>query len=38
MLSSSENIEKLISELESLPGVGRKSAGRLLLLMHQRKK
>ncbi|MBO6119448.1 MAG: recombination protein RecR [Lachnospiraceae bacterium] len=29
MLSSSENIEKLISELESLPGVGRKSAGRL---------
>ena len=29
MLSSSENIEKLISELANLPGVGRKSAGRL---------
>ena len=29
MLSSSENIEKLISELNNLPGVGRKSAGRL---------
>lgn len=29
MLSSSENIEKLISELTNLPGVGKKSAGRL---------
>ena len=29
MISSSENIEKLISELSNLPGVGRKSAGRL---------
>ena len=29
MLSSSENIERLISELGNLPGVGRKSAGRL---------
>ena len=29
MISSSENIEKLISELANLPGVGRKSAGRL---------
>ena len=29
MLSSSENIERLISELANLPGVGRKSAGRL---------
>lgn len=29
MLSSSENIERLISEFANLPGVGRKSAGRL---------
>lgn len=29
MLSSSENIEKLISELANLPGIGKKSAGRL---------
>ena len=29
MQSSSENLEKLISELGNLPGIGRKSAGRL---------
>ncbi len=29
MINSSKNLQKLISELENLPGVGRKSAGRL---------
>ena len=29
MISSSENLQKLISELNDLPGVGRKSASRL---------
>ena len=29
MINSSQNLEKLIDELSNLPGVGRKSAGRL---------
>ena len=29
MINSSENLQRLIKELENLPGVGRKSAGRL---------
>lgn len=29
MINSSENLQKLIAELSNLPGVGRKSAGRL---------
>ena len=29
MINSSENLQKLVSELADLPGVGRKSAGRL---------
>lgn len=29
MINSSENLQKLIAELANLPGVGRKSAGRL---------
>ena len=38
MHSSSENIERLISELADLPGVGRKSAGRLAYFIANTKK
>lgn len=38
MHSSSENIERLISELADLPGVGRKSAGRLAYFIANSKK
>lgn len=38
MHSSSENIERLISELSDLPGVGRKSAGRLAYFIANTKK
>lgn len=38
MYSSSENIERLISELADLPGVGRKSAGRLAYFIANSKK
>lgn len=33
MINSSKNLQKLISELENLPGVGRKSAGRLAFFL-----
>lgn len=38
MISSSENIERLISELTNLPGIGRKSAGRLAFFLANQKK
>lgn len=38
MHSSSENLERLISELADLPGVGRKSAGRLAYFIANSKK
>ena len=38
MHSSSENIERLIAELADLPGVGRKSAGRLAYFIANTKK
>lgn len=38
MISSSENIQKLISELSNLPGVGTKSAGRLAYYLANAKK